>query len=331
MKQKYFAFIFLSVLITQSALAGRIGNGRSWGMQRSIPSYSKTNNNYSQNSNYNNSNTNNNQQRRSIGAGTAAALGAAAGAAGGYMLGKSMSQQDNNKQMASGISQQEAATNLNNASSAENKFPWGIISILVILLAIGLMFFRKKANPQFENQNGFNSNNQNNKFSIPSIQNDKSSQQQTINKSLLTSVKGTQDNVNNDNEDLMPDGIEKIYFLRQAKGIFLHIQSMNSTENLDEIAKYFTPDLYNELKEEIAKNDSIADFPVLNCELVNAKVEEENKLLASVSFTGTVSENPTEQAQPFFEIWHFIKPDMKNNNKWLVTGIQQNPSTAANT
>lgn len=46
----------------------------------------------------------------------------------------------------------------------------------------------------------------------------------------------------------MADGIEVQFFLRQAKGMFLHIQSMNTPENVSEIAKYMTPELYFEMK-----------------------------------------------------------------------------------
>jgi predicted lipid-binding transport protein (Tim44 family) len=269
-------------------------------------------------------NTNNAQPRSGMGAGTAAVLGAAAGAAGGYMLGKSMSNE--NKQTASGTVSQQAQTattnNINNAAQNESKIPWGIISILVILLVIGLMFFRKKSRPEFQNSNGFN-NNQNNSFNIPNIQKREASPQYN--------AQNNQDNANQNNsfnDEKMPDGIEKMYFLRQAKGIFLHIQSMNNPENLSEIVKYLTPDLYNEIKEDIANNQTIADFPVLNCNLISANIEN-NQLVASVSFNGVVSESPDQPSQPFFEIWNFVKTDL-NTNKWLVAGIQQNPQATNN-
>lgn len=327
MKRKYFALIFtiISLVFSQSAFAGRFGGGKSRGMQRSQPSYSKNMNNNSQRNSYN-SQTNNNaqpntngaQQRSGMGAGTAAVLGAAAGAAGGYMLGKSMS---NEKQAASSTAantqeQPAQASNLNNVAQTESKIPWGIISILAILLVIGLMFFKKKSRPEFQNPNVFN--NGSNSFNIPNIQKNGSSAQFNAQMPLEST-----DAQNND--DKMPDGIEKMYFLRQAKGMFLHIQSMNNPENLNEVAKYLTPDLYNEIKDDIANNHVIADFPVLDCNLVSANIEN-NQLFASVNFTGTVSESPDQPTKPFFETWNFVKPDL-TNNKWLVAGIQQSPSS----
>jgi predicted lipid-binding transport protein (Tim44 family) len=325
MKRKYFALIFtiISLVFSQSAFAGRFGGGKSRGMQRSQPSYSKNmNNNNSPKNNYNaQPNTNGAQQRSGMGAGTAAALGAAAGAAGGYMLGKSMA---NEKQAASSTvantQEQPAQTgNLNNVTQTESKIPWGVISILGILLVIGLMFFRKKSRPEFQNPNAFN-NGSNNAFSIPNIQKNNSAAQ------FNTQMSSNSNDAQNI-DDKMPDGIEKMYFLRQAKGMFLHIQSMNNPENLNEISKYLTPDLYNEIKDEIANNHVIADFPVLDCSLVSANVEN-NQLFASVNFTGTVSESPDQPTKPFFETWNFVKTDL-TNNKWLVAGIQQSASTNA--
>jgi predicted lipid-binding transport protein (Tim44 family) len=119
----------------------------------------------------------------------------------------------------------------------------------------------------------------------------------------------------------MPDGVETIYFLRQVKGMFLHIQSMNNAANIDEIAKYMTPDLYKEISNDIINNASIADFSSLDCCLINSETND-NQLVASVKFFGNVSEEPDQPAKPFTEIWNFIKPDI-TINRWLVAGIQQ--------
>ena len=124
----------------------------------------------------------------------------------------------------------------------------------------------------------------------------------------------------------MPDGVETIYFLRQAKGMFLHVQSMNSADNVVELEKYMAPELYNSIKNSISDNDVIADFNNLDCQLVNCELEN-NQLTASVRFFGLVSENPTSPALPFSEIWNFIKPDL-SINKWLIAGIQQENSNA---
>ncbi len=207
-------------------------------------------------------------------------------------------------------------------SITNSQTPWGIIGILAALLILGLMFFRKKSNPGFPNSNNNYPNNNN--FNMQNNQQNDANKPNNFQQKMQNMVGGNnnQTNKNNiDNNERMADGIENIYFLRQAKGVFLHIQSMNNPDNLTEIAKYLTPALYNEIKDEMANNLTIADFSVLNCSLVSSNIEN-NQLLASVEFNGMVSENPDEAPKPFNEIWNFIKPDIKNN-KWLVAGIQQ--------
>lgn len=328
MKRKQFALIFMliSLVFSQTVFAARFGGGKSRGMQRSqsTSSYNRSNNNSQQqysNTQQNHSNNGNTgaAPRQGMGAGTAGLIGAAAGAAGGYMLGKSMSGNNNeaNKQNASGVTQQEATSPA--TVQPESKMPWGIIGILAILLVLGLMFFRKKANPGFQqNHNNSNMGNNNNGFNIPNIQRNANA---NMNQNGNNMNNGNGNPLNLETNDRMPDGIESMYFLRQAKGMFLHIQSMNNPENVSEIAKYLTPELYLEVKEEMANNNSIADFTNLNCNLISSNMEN-NVLIASVSFNGLVSESSEQAPQPFSEIWNFIKPDI-NTNKWLVAGIQQ--------
>ncbi|MCE2705532.1 MAG: 39S ribosomal protein L45 [Proteobacteria bacterium] len=330
MKRKQFALIIalVNIVFSQSAFAARFGGGGNRGMQRSQPTYnSNRNNNYSGQQNYNKSaptnNTANNAQpqRQGMGVGTAAVLGAAAGAAGGYMLGShnSSQQQASPQQTASDTIAQNQTIE---KSITNSQTPWGIIGILAALLILGLMFFRKKSNPGFPNSNNNYPNNNN--FNMQNNQQNDANKPNNFQQKMQNMVGGNnnQTNKNNiDNNERMADGIENIYFLRQAKGVFLHIQSMNNPDNLTEIAKYLTPALYNEIKDEMANNLTIADFSVLNCSLVSSNIEN-NQLLASVEFNGMVSENPDEAPKPFNEIWNFIKPDIKNN-KWLVAGIQQ--------
>ena len=49
-----------------------------------------------------------------------------------------------------------------------------------------------------------------------------------------------------------------ISYVRQR--YVLHIQSMNTPENVAEVEKYMTPELYAEVKQLISENDYIADF-----------------------------------------------------------------------
>ncbi len=321
------------MIIAQTAFAKRMGGGRSYGMQRSIskPSTNYSNNYSAQPRNYTQPTTNINQQkpRQGMGAGTAAMLGAAAGAAGGYMLGKNSADNQNNNVNASEVAAQAAAPSQNLQQAATNSIPWGIIGILAILLVLGLMIFRKKSAPGFSNQSPMN-NNYDSNFNIPNIKRNSSSLNPDAPSNIAnwtnSSRDGTKDVSKNSNMDKLPDGVEILYFLRQAKGMFLHIQSMNNPENISEVEKYMTSELYQQLKEDIKNNHAIADFTQLDCQLLDCSLEKDQsgkeQLIASVQFTGNVSEEPQQPAKPFNEIWNFVKSDLPAG-KWLVAGIQQ--------
>lgn len=306
MKLKKWLFIVVStsLIFSQGAFAARMGGGKSYGMQRS-----------NSNSNYSQSYTGTQQAqpaaaRPGMGAGSAALLGAAAGAAGGYMLGKSMNNNENRNQNASSVQ-----TN----GQTQSNIPWGTIGILAILLFLGLMLFRKsRANPGFFGNNNVNSN-PNNTFNIP-----------TINRSNTTAANtgipvrpGAQPApVQNYTQERMPDGIEPVYFLRQVKGMFLHIQSMNNPDNITEIEKYMTAGLYQEIKSSVSANTFVADFSNLDCQLLDCEMAN-SQLVASVKFYGMVSDEPNQPSHPFSEIWNFVKTDLTTSGKWLVAGIQQ--------
>ena len=331
MYKRFFIFIMLLKFITMQTLyAGRFGGGRSRGMQRSYsqPSYNHNNNNMNRSQHASPPVQNNPQhaqpQRQGMGVGSGALLGAAAGAVGGYMLGKSMNQNGSQDMQAneSNYNNQAAPQAITtNNTSPESQMPWGIIAVLALLLVFGLMFFRKKSQAGFSNFQNNNNNQSSNNNPANGKMNYSNLKQKVHN---MTHGGNNTDNNNQPNQIIhevkMPDGIETVYFLRQAKGMFLHIQSMNNADNVHEVEKYLSKDLYHEIKDDIANNSNIADFPILNCRLLDANIEN-NQLLASVEFSGTVSENPADKPENFIEVWNFVKPDIAIN-KWLVAGIQ---------
>lgn len=121
----------------------------------------------------------------------------------------------------------------------------------------------------------------------------------------------------------LPDGTEPAAFLRIARQRFNHIQSMNTSSNIEEIRRYLTPDLYQSMYNDIMANrdQDVAEFSNLNA-MVTDSATENGQYVVSVRFTGTVSEDLNSLPQPFAEIWHFVKP-AGSNQDWLVAGIQQ--------
>lgn len=124
---------------------------------------------------------------------------------------------------------------------------------------------------------------------------------------------------NNGNQ--LADGTEPAAFLRQARAKFLHLQSMNSSSNVEEVRRYFTPDMYTAIRQDILSNDDFAEFPQLSAQVLESS-QENGQYIASVEFSGTVSESVNAQPVPFTEVWHFVKA--QNSSEWLVAGIQQN-------
>jgi len=301
--KKILIMLISTSLVFNSAFAARIGKGKYSGRQR-----------VTQSRNYQTTNQQNMQQSappqqqgrgmgKTIGA---VAAGAAVGAVGGYMLGKSM----NSGSESQGANVQASAPVAATDNVTQGNIPWGIIGILAVLLIIGVTIFRRKPMPSNDNarfQQAAGMNNQNNNsFTIPKVNSQRTAQNsQTV---IIPQAR------------LMVDGNETSYFLRQVKGMFLHIQSMNNKDNISEIEKYLTPELFNDIKEDTVNNQSVADFTELQCELVDDAIED-NAYVASVLFSGMVSEEVNSKPETFKETWNFVKPI--NGEKWIVAGIQQ--------
>jgi len=301
------AFSLVSLLAAPFAEAARMGKSRSYGMRRAAPTQS-----------YQRPApaaapaptpaTPQQPQKKGVGVGTAIGAGVA-GAAAGYMIGSAM---NNNGHPAAAPSSAPAAE----VAPVDQKpgIPWGLIAILGAVLLAGLWWFRRRvgmpngapasmaASSPMANDHRFDP--------IPQIgsgfpgSNPGMAQSPSFGMSRL------------------PDGTETPYFLRQAKATFLHLQSLNSPDNLDEVRRYMTPELFSELRGEIANNSEVADFTQLDCQLQDA-VEENGRYIATVLYSGQVSESVNASSVPFSETWHFVKT-AGTTEKWMVAGIQQN-------
>lgn len=119
----------------------------------------------------------------------------------------------------------------------------------------------------------------------------------------------------------LPDGTETAAFLRQVRASFQHIQALNSVEQMEEVRKYLTPGLFEELKAEIGSNREVAEFHDLQADLLDSS-REDGRLVASVRFSGRVSESLNAPAAPFAEVWHFVRPT-ETDPRWVLAGIEQ--------
>lgn len=312
------AFSLVSLLASPIAEAARMGHSRSAGMRRSAPVRSQ--------------NTTQppvqapvpmqsavQPQRSGPGVGTAVAAGVA-GAAVGYMAGSAMSHPSQAAPAQPQVAQVASAPAATEPAPGP-AIPWRLISVLALAFVVGLWLFRRRVGMP----NG-------NPAPLPPSQ----PQQNTFDNSpppaggrfdpippIGSAIPGQASPMQTGNTftlQRLPDGTETPYFLRQAKATFQHLQSLNSPDTLDEVRRYMTPELFEELRGEIGSNGEFADFPRLDCQLIDA-TEENGRYIASVRFTGLVSESVNAAPVPFGETWHFVKT-AGQAGKWIVAGIQ---------
>ncbi|TDR80655.1 Tim44 domain-containing protein [Paludibacterium purpuratum] len=311
-KTAILAFSLISLLLSPLAEAARMGKGRSVGMRRAAPTQSYQRQTTPVAPQPAPAQVPAQPQKKGVGVGTAIAAGAA-GAAVGYMAGSAMS----NKANAAPATASAPAAAAAEQAPQQPGIPWHWVILLGAVFLIGLVWFRRRmAMPEHAPQA--------HRPAPPSAQ-------PLANDNRFDPIPAIGSGFPNNGGNAaptaafdtrrLPDGTETPYFLRQAKGIFLHLQSLNSPDSLDEVRRYMTPELFEELRHDIAGNQAVADFTNLDCQLVECS-EENGRIVASVRFLGQVSEEVNAAPVPFSETWHFIK-SADTNGKWMVSGIQQ--------
>jgi predicted lipid-binding transport protein (Tim44 family) len=122
----------------------------------------------------------------------------------------------------------------------------------------------------------------------------------------------------------LPAGFDAEAFVRQAKVNFIRLQAAYDAANLDDIREFTTPEMYAEIKLQLAERGDAAqltevmnlDAEVLDC------VEEPNRYLVSVRFHGLIREEKDLPPVNVNEVWHLTKP-ADGRGGWTVAGIQQ--------
>ncbi|MBF7690514.1 Tim44 domain-containing protein [Acinetobacter pollinis] len=332
------ASILIATLVVSPLVdAKRAGNGKSQGMQRSIaPSQSSQ---QQQRVRPQPAPTYNNtapqpQQKQGSGIGKMVAAGAA-GAAVGALATHALA--DNNHNNATNNANTGTAT-ANEATATQNTAPQqqaeqpaekksGGLPWLWIILIAGAAFFifrKMSAKKKSEgNNNPYAPNNGSPSFGSNSTTTNTSNNDTNIFGQSVgggTNMNTQAPFTNNGNQ--LPDGTEQAAFLRVARQRFNHIQSINSASNIEEIRRYLTNDLYNSMYQDIMANQEqdVAEFENLTATLVDSTTEN-GQYIASVRFTGMVSEDLNSTAKPFSEVWHFVKP-VNSQQDWIVAGIQ---------
>lgn len=113
-------------------------------------------------------------------------------------------------------------------------------------------------------------------------------------------------------------------FLRVAKVQFVRMQAAWDAGNLDDIREFTTPEMFAEIKVDLADRGSAAnqtDVVHVDAELLGIE-DLGRQALASVRFSGTLREAPGAEPTPFREVWNLVKP-LSGRSGWLLGGIQQ--------
>jgi predicted lipid-binding transport protein (Tim44 family) len=122
----------------------------------------------------------------------------------------------------------------------------------------------------------------------------------------------------------LPAGFDEEAFSRQAKLNFLRLQAAYDAGNLDDIREFTSPEMFAEIRLQLAeRGDADQQTDVLNLDAqVLEALEEGNRYIVSVRFSGLIREEKDAPATEFNEIWHLTKP-AQGKQGWVVAGIQQ--------
>jgi len=122
----------------------------------------------------------------------------------------------------------------------------------------------------------------------------------------------------------IPADFDVAGFERNARVQFIRLQAANDSGNLDDIGEFTTPEMLADLKLDLAARGGAAqETEVVD---VQAKVidvlDEGDRYVVSVRFTGTIRENKGSVPESFDETWHLVKAS-EGRGGWVLSGIQQ--------
>jgi predicted lipid-binding transport protein (Tim44 family) len=123
----------------------------------------------------------------------------------------------------------------------------------------------------------------------------------------------------------IPADFDTAGFERNAKVNFIRLQAANDAGNLDDIRQFTTPEMFAELKMELADRGATAqksDVVTIHAQVTEVQ-EDADKYWVSVRFTGFIRDTAGQPPdESFDEVWHLMKP-REGSQGWVLAGIQQ--------
>ena len=114
-------------------------------------------------------------------------------------------------------------------------------------------------------------------------------------------------------------------FERQARFAFIRLQAANDSKDVNDIRDFTTPEMYAELSLQIQERGDApqkTEIVSMNVNVLEV-VNEGQRAIASVRYTGEIREEVGAPAEAFDEIWHVTKRLDDAKSTWLLAGIQQ--------
>ncbi len=124
----------------------------------------------------------------------------------------------------------------------------------------------------------------------------------------------------------IPADFDTAGFERNAKVNFIRLQAANDAGDLDDIRQFTTPEMFAELKLEMADRCTAVqktDVVSIKAEVIEVD-EDADRYLVSVHFTGVIRDGTSEPDESFDEVWHLMK-SRQGSSGWVLSGIQQMP------
>ena len=123
----------------------------------------------------------------------------------------------------------------------------------------------------------------------------------------------------------VPRWFDSAGFVEGAKTHFIRLQAAWDRSDFRDIREYTSPGLFAELKRE---RESLGDTPndtevvSINAELLGLR-RDDDRVVASVRFTGLIREEATAAANALDEVWHIEHQWDTPDGDWIIVGVQQ--------
>lgn len=150
---------------------------------------------------------------------------------------------------------------------------------------------------------------------------------QVQNRQAVENYGGADANFNEEPENILqtgkiPRGFDQKSFLAGAENVYALLQKAWDNGDLGDLRQFCTDDVFAEIQDQIRARTEASHTEIISIksELVNV-VKSGNSTEATVVFNAEMKEN--NEAVQTQEAWYFVRPDNRQENNWLLDGIQQ--------